>query len=201
MEAGGVLDSEAFVVEGVGGGGFLVGEVELVVLFLGVFAAGSGQRGDGVAEVGGVLGDPAFGGEGGGVPDAGVADDFGALEFGGEGLGSFDSDLEFVVQTGGVAGKCEACAAAGSGDEALDFAEVGELFIGKFTDFTGGCSLASGADGDGGESVIEVAGDGDSEAGLHGCAVFRVVEGCEEVLCSFGKGAEWKCEFAASAHR
>ena len=71
FEAGGVLDDEAVVVEIVGLDDFLIGETEAFVAGILVLGADVLEFANGGAEGGGVLGNPAFGLEFGGVFERG----------------------------------------------------------------------------------------------------------------------------------
>ena len=144
-EAGGVLGAEAHFVEGVGGEVAAFGEAFLFVFGGFVLGVAAVEEVDAVSEGGGVFVDPAVVVEGVGVGLAGGEDFAGALDFAGEVGGFVDADLELAVEAGVVVGKGEPCAAAGTGEEALELGEGLDLLLGHLADFAKGTALGDAA--------------------------------------------------------
>ena len=203
FEPGGVLDGEAVGEEGVGSDDAFLGEAGAVVEGFGLFETGVAEGGDGVLEGGGVFGGPAVLFEGGGVTLAGGEDDAGAGEFGGEGFGLLDADLEFAVEFDVIAGKGEAGAASCAADESFEFLEGVLLGDGEGACFAGLGFVGGGAGVDGvqfggepGGVVVFGGVAGGVEALGHGGEVGGVNEGVVQGGGLVDEGAEGEGPFA-----
>lgn len=195
-EAGGVLGAEAHFVEGVSGEVAALGEAFFLVLGGFVLGIAAVEEVDAGGEGGGVFADPAVVVEGVGVGLAGGEDFLGAVDLAGEIRGFVDADLELAVEAGVVFRESEGGAAAGTGEEALEFGEGIDLFLGHLADFAEGSALGDAAIFDelnlgleergelggrltgGGVLLGEASGDGRADRGVSkgGVKALRVAE-------------------------
>ena len=200
LEAGGVLDGQAIAEKGVGGYDLFLGEAEAVVAGFFVLEIDPGETGDGVAEGGGIGGDPAFGFQVGGVFQSGGVGFVGAVKGGGEGFRAGLANLKFGAEEGVLIGKSEAGAAACSGGEAFHFGEIGLLLEGEIGEVPGAAALGGGGAGDGGDFREKGGYEITAKAIFEGGLVGGIGNGGAEKGGIAGEDGEGKAEFAGGAH-